>query len=39
VVKQGTDENGILISPPFIISKQEADELLEKFTKSLIECK
>ena len=37
--KEGIDENGILISPPFIISKQEADELLEKFTKSLKECK
>ena len=37
--KEGIDENGILISPPFIISKQETDELLEKFTKSLKECK
>ncbi len=37
--KEGTDENGILVSPPFIISKQESDELLEKFTTSLKECK
>jgi len=36
--KEGIDENGILISPPFIISRQETDELLEKFTKSLKEC-
>jgi 4-aminobutyrate aminotransferase-like enzyme len=33
----GKDENGILISPPFIINQQEADELLEKFGKSLEE--
>ena len=33
----GTDENGILISPPFIISQEEADELLDKFAQSLKE--
>lgn len=32
---EGTDENGILISPPFIISRAQADELLEKFVQSL----
>jgi adenosylmethionine-8-amino-7-oxononanoate aminotransferase len=31
----GRDENGILISPPFIINQQETDELLDKFGKSL----
>jgi len=31
----GKDENGILISPPFIITQPETDELLEKFGKSL----
>lgn len=35
--KEGKDENGILISPPFIISQKEADELLQKFTQSLKE--
>ena len=32
---EGTDENGILVTPPFIITTSEADELLEKFDKSL----
>ena len=32
---EGTDENGILISPPFIISKSEADELLQKLEESI----
>ena len=32
---EGTDENGILISPPFIISRAQTDELLEKFVQSL----
>ncbi|MGE0771967.1 MAG: aminotransferase class III-fold pyridoxal phosphate-dependent enzyme [Cyclobacteriaceae bacterium] len=31
----GKDENGVLISPPFIISKSQCDELLEKFEQSL----
>ncbi|MBS1543208.1 MAG: aspartate aminotransferase family protein [Bacteroidetes bacterium] len=30
-----TDENGILVTPPFIITTGEADELLAKFDKSL----
>ena len=33
--KEGKDENGILISPPFIITKDEANELLEKLEESL----
>ncbi len=33
----GKDENGILISPPFIINQKETDELLEKFERSLKE--
>ncbi len=33
----GKDENGILIAPPFIITKNEADELLEKLDRSLQE--
>jgi len=33
----GTDENGTLISPPFIITQKEADELLSKFEQSLKE--
>ncbi len=33
----GKDENGILISPPFIINQQETDELLQKFEQSLKE--
>jgi 4-aminobutyrate aminotransferase-like enzyme len=32
---EGKDENGILISPPFIISRTECDLLLEKFVKSM----
>lgn len=34
---EGKDENGVLISPPFIISKSEADELLQKTEQSLIQ--
>lgn len=33
--KEGRDENGVLISPPFIITAAQADELLEKLTRSL----
>lgn len=33
--KEGKDENGIIISPPFIISQKEASELLDKFEQSL----
>lgn len=33
--KEGKDENGVIISPPFIISRQETDELLDKLDKSL----
>jgi adenosylmethionine-8-amino-7-oxononanoate aminotransferase len=33
----GKDENGILISPPFIINQHETDELLQKFELSLKE--
>ena len=36
--KEGKDENGVLISPPFIISKTQADELLQKLNQSLNEC-
>lgn len=32
---EGKDENGILIAPPFIISKEECNELLEKFVMSV----
>ncbi len=32
---EGKDENGILISPPFIINREQTDELLEKIEKSL----
>ena len=35
----GKDENGILVSPPFIINQKETDELLEKMEKSLKELK
>lgn len=35
---EGTDENGILISPPFIISKSEADELLQKLEQSITQA-
>ena len=34
---EGKDENGILISPPFIISRNEVDELLSKLDQSLNE--
>jgi adenosylmethionine-8-amino-7-oxononanoate aminotransferase len=34
----GKDENGILISPPFIINQEEMDELLSKFEQSLKEA-
>lgn len=33
--KEGRDENGVLISPPFIITAAQADELLEKLNRSL----
>lgn len=33
----GKDENGILISPPFIINQQETDELLDKLDQSFKE--
>lgn len=36
---EGKDENGILIAPPFIISKPEADELLQKTEQSLAELR
>jgi len=36
--KEGKDENGILISPPFIITKKQSDELLQILTQSLQEC-
>ena len=35
--KEGKDENGILLSPPFIITKNQADELLDKLKQSLAE--
>ena len=35
--KQGKDENGVIVSPPFIITKDETDELLSKFEESLME--
>jgi hypothetical protein len=34
--KEGKDENGILISPPFIITKSESDELIQIFSQSFI---
>jgi adenosylmethionine-8-amino-7-oxononanoate aminotransferase len=34
---EGIDENGILVSPPFIINKTETDELLEKLSRSMAE--
>jgi len=36
--KEGKDENGILISPPFIINKKQSDELLQILSQSLQEC-
>jgi hypothetical protein len=36
---EGKDENGLLIAPPFIISRPEADELLQKLELSLNEVK
>jgi len=33
----GKDENGIIVSPPFIITSEESDELLQKFDQSLHE--
>ena len=33
----GKDENGVIVSPPFIISQEESDELLQKFDQSLNE--
>lgn len=33
----GKDENGIIASPPFIITSEESDELLQKFDQSLHE--
>ena len=36
---EGIDENGILIAPPFIISTQEATELLDKLEQSLKEIR
>ncbi len=33
----GKDENGIIVSPPFIITQEESDELLQKFDQSLKE--
>jgi adenosylmethionine-8-amino-7-oxononanoate aminotransferase len=35
---EGKDENGILIAPPFIITRSECDILLDKLVKSLEEC-
>jgi 4-aminobutyrate aminotransferase-like enzyme len=32
---EGKDENGILIAPPFIITRKECDELLERMVLSL----
>lgn len=34
---EGRDENGILIAPPFVVTRQQCDELLEKFVLSLAE--
>lgn len=36
--KEGKDENGILISPPFIINKDQCDELIDKLNQSMREC-
>ncbi len=36
--KEGIDENGVLISPPFIINRAEADELIQKLDLSLQQC-
>jgi adenosylmethionine-8-amino-7-oxononanoate aminotransferase len=36
--KEGRDENGILISPPFIINQDQSDELIEKLNRSIQEC-
>ncbi len=33
---EGKDENGILIAPPFIVTRGQCDELLEKLVQSLI---
>lgn len=33
--KAGTDENGLLIAPPYIITKAEAEELLERLETSM----
>ena len=35
---EGKDENGILIAPPFIITRAECDILLEKFVLSVTQC-
>ncbi len=35
---EGRDENGILVSPPFIITRPEAGELLDKLDQSLNEA-
>jgi adenosylmethionine-8-amino-7-oxononanoate aminotransferase len=35
--KEGIDENGILVAPPFIINKKQADELIQKLSGSLKE--
>jgi len=34
---EGKDENGVIVSPPFIIAQAESDELLQKFEQSLEE--
>lgn len=36
--REGKDENGILIAPPFIITRSECDILLDNLVKSLEEC-
>jgi len=33
---EGTDENGILIAPPFVVTRTECGELLEKLVMSLV---
>lgn len=35
---EGKDENGILIAPPFIITRPEGDILLDRLVNSLEEC-
>lgn len=35
---EGKDENGILIAPPFIITRSECDMLLERLVQSLTQC-